>query len=213
MTIYYLYVKTHNKTGLKYLGYTGKKDPYKYKGSGKYWTRHIKKHGYDVTTEILKECSTKDEIKYWGLYYSNLWNIVEAKDNQGVKLWANLKLEQGDGGGNPETFFKKGPDNIMYNEEVAHKHLQKINLPEIKNKHKEAMIKLHKNLDYKKKRGEKISKKLQDPTIYTFYHIDGTVENCTRSDLFKKYNLPGGHIHTMIRERHRIVKGWRVKSP
>jgi hypothetical protein len=98
MTIYYLYVKTHNITGLKYLGYTGKKDPCKYKGSGKYWTNHIKIYGYDVTTEILKECSTKDEIKHWGLHYSYLWNIVEERDEHGSKTWANLRPESGDGG-------------------------------------------------------------------------------------------------------------------
>lgn len=207
MTIYYLYVKTHNITGLKYLGYTKSKDPHKYKGSGDYWTNHINKHEYDVTTEILKECLSKDEIKHWGLYYSNLWDIVKAKDKNGRKIWANLKPESGDGGFDPKTYFKKGSDNIMYDEEVAYKHLQKINLPEIKNKHREAMIKLHKNLDYK----NKVREKLWDPTIYTFYHADGIVENCTRSDLIKKYNLPGGHIHTMIRERHRMVKGWRVK--
>ena len=35
----YLYVKQHNKTGLKYFGKTTKKDPLKYKGSGLYWKR------------------------------------------------------------------------------------------------------------------------------------------------------------------------------
>ena len=37
----YLYVKTHNKSGLKYLGKTIQ-NPFKYKGSGTYWLRHIK---------------------------------------------------------------------------------------------------------------------------------------------------------------------------
>jgi hypothetical protein len=87
----YLYVKTHNRTGLKYLGKTIQ-NPYKYKGSGVYWCRHLLKHGNDVTTEILKECQTNDEIKYWGQYYSNLWNVVD--DN----AWANLKPETGEGG-------------------------------------------------------------------------------------------------------------------
>ena len=91
MTIYYLYVKTHNKTGLKYLGKT-KKDPFKYKGSGTFWSRHIKKHGYDVATEILKECTSNSEIKEWGSYYSKLWNVVESSS------WANLCDETGDGG-------------------------------------------------------------------------------------------------------------------
>ena len=62
MTIY-LYVKTHNVTGLKYLGQTSSNDPYKYQGSGKYWRLHLKKHGNNVTTEILKECESKADIK------------------------------------------------------------------------------------------------------------------------------------------------------
>ena len=45
MTTYSLYVKTHQVTGLKYLGQTSKSDPHKYTGSGKYWLRHIKQHG------------------------------------------------------------------------------------------------------------------------------------------------------------------------
>ena len=49
--MFYLYLKTHNKTGLKYLGYT-KNDPMKYKGSGKYWSNHIKIHGNDVLSLI-----------------------------------------------------------------------------------------------------------------------------------------------------------------
>jgi len=91
MTIY-LYVKTHNKTGLKYLGQTSAIDPHKYSGSGVYWKSHLKKHGYDYSTEILKECQTKEEIKELGIYFSKLWNVAESDE------WANLKIEQGDGG-------------------------------------------------------------------------------------------------------------------
>jgi 5-methylcytosine-specific restriction endonuclease McrA len=40
----YLYVKTHNKTGLKYLGKT-EQDPFVYLGSGKRWLNHLNKHG------------------------------------------------------------------------------------------------------------------------------------------------------------------------
>ena len=91
MIIYYLYIKTHRKTGLKYLGQT-KQDPFKYRGSGKRWLNHIKKHGYDVDTEILLETSNKEELKETGIYYSNLWNIVQ--DN----TWANIIIENASGG-------------------------------------------------------------------------------------------------------------------
>jgi len=92
MIIYRLYVKTHNRTGLKYLGFTKATDPHKYCGSGTYWIRHLKVHGYDYSTEILNECTDKKEVKHWGEYYSLLWNVVESDG------WANLKPESGDGG-------------------------------------------------------------------------------------------------------------------
>ena len=61
MTIY-LYIKTHNKTGLKYLGKTTAKDPHKYHGSGADWRTHLKEHGIDYTTEIVRECQTNKEL-------------------------------------------------------------------------------------------------------------------------------------------------------
>jgi len=87
----YLYLKTHNKTGLKYLGKTVQ-DPFKYRGSGKRWINHINHHGYDVSTEILFQSTDANEIKEKGIYYSNLWHIVESTE------FANLKIEEGDGG-------------------------------------------------------------------------------------------------------------------
>ena len=88
----YLYVKQHQLTGLKYLGKTTKSDPHKYPGSGLRWLNHLNKHGYNYTTTILRECQDNDELKYWGKYYSDLWDIVESNN------WANLKTEEGQGG-------------------------------------------------------------------------------------------------------------------
>lgn len=89
---YYLYIKTHNRTGLKYLGQTSSSDPYSYRGSGTRWKNHIKKHGYDVSTEILLETDDKNLIKEMGIEYSKRFNIVESTE------YANLKIEEGDGG-------------------------------------------------------------------------------------------------------------------
>lgn len=89
----YLYVKTHNKTGLKYLGKTNNNNPSLYKGSGKYWKNHIDKHGYDVSTEIIFKSMDKSQIKEMGILYSKKWDIVNSNE------WANLKEESGDGGG------------------------------------------------------------------------------------------------------------------
>jgi hypothetical protein len=88
----YLYVKTHNKTGLKYLGKTKSKNPYRYRGSGTYWSNHIKKHGYDCQTEILLATENEEELRETGLFFSKIFNVVESSD------WANLKEESGDGG-------------------------------------------------------------------------------------------------------------------
>lgn len=106
MTIY-LYVKTHRKTGLKYLGKTNAKDPHKYPGSGVYWSSHLAKHGNDVATEILRECTTNEEVKEYGIYYSGLWDVVGAVDDSGKKIWANLKPEEGAGGA-----FKPSQESI-----------------------------------------------------------------------------------------------------
>lgn len=89
-TTIYLYLKTHNVTGLKYLGQT-KQDPFVYKGSGKRWLNHIKKHGNDVSTEIIAKCDSYEELRELGLYYSSLWSIVESKE------FANLTPEGGEG--------------------------------------------------------------------------------------------------------------------
>ena len=70
-------------------------DPFKYRGSGLIWKRHLKKHGYDsndIETFILHETFDKNEIKELGIYYSNLFDIVNKKN------WSNLRIEDGNGG-------------------------------------------------------------------------------------------------------------------
>lgn len=110
MTIYYLCVKTHQTTGLKYLCQTKRKDPHKYKGFGTAWDKHLKEYGDNHTTIILKECNTKEELKEHGLYYSTLWNVVDSND------WANLKPEDGGGG-----WYLFGDKNPQKKQEVREK--------------------------------------------------------------------------------------------
>ena len=92
----YLYIKTHNQTKLKYFGKTTG-NPESYKGSGLVWTRHIKKHGYDVTTEILVYYTEKEACLADALEFSAKNNIVESND------WANLRAESLDGGDTSQT--------------------------------------------------------------------------------------------------------------
>lgn len=90
---YFLMVKMALGTNLKYLCQTSKPDPISYKGSGLRWLKHIKKHKSHIVTWVIESYNSKDDLKKSGIYYSDLWNIVESKD------WANLKKEEGDGGG------------------------------------------------------------------------------------------------------------------
>lgn len=89
--IIYLYLKTHNVTGLKYLGKTTQ-DPFKYNGSGKYWKLHLKEHGINLTTKILYQTNDNEEFKKVATYYSHKYNIVESNK------FANLIIEEGQGG-------------------------------------------------------------------------------------------------------------------
>lgn len=87
-----LYIKTHNKTGLKYFGKHQGDDVFSYNGSGTYWKSHLAKHGYDITTEILGVYEDEELARKIAVDFSLDNNIVESD------LWANLKIENLDGG-------------------------------------------------------------------------------------------------------------------
>jgi len=88
----YLYIKRHKITGLKYFGKTVSKDPYKYKGSGRYWSDHIKKHGDHIETLWVKEFNNLQKLQRFASLFSKLNHIVKSSD------WANLMEENGIGG-------------------------------------------------------------------------------------------------------------------
>jgi hypothetical protein len=92
--MHYLMIKTHNITGLKYLCYSKKKleHLHSYTGSGKFWLKHIKEHGLDFSTEIIFQTEDYQEFKKFATSLSIELNVVESA------AWANLKLEEGDGG-------------------------------------------------------------------------------------------------------------------
>lgn len=88
----FLYIKECNN--LLYFGKTIKKDPTKYLGSGKHWTRHYKKYGRkSVNTVWYCLFYDIDDINKFALMFSRNENIVDS-DN-----WANLIPETGLTGG------------------------------------------------------------------------------------------------------------------
>jgi hypothetical protein len=89
---FYLYVKQHRQTGLKYFGKTSTKDPYVYEGSGLYWRRHLKLHGKDIDTINVWEFDNIATCEKFALEFSVVNNIVESNE------WANLRPENGKDG-------------------------------------------------------------------------------------------------------------------
>lgn len=87
-----LMVKIHLTTGLKYLCYTQRDDWQKYTGSGVLWKKHLEEHGQHFSTELLFETENYAEFKEFAIKKSKEFNVVDSNE------WANLKLEEGDGG-------------------------------------------------------------------------------------------------------------------
>jgi hypothetical protein len=83
----WLYVKKHTVTGLHYFGMSRKLTP-RYLGSGKYWLRHIRKHGVEhvITTDVW-EFESQEEATAFAIKFSTD-NAVATSDK-----WANLREE------------------------------------------------------------------------------------------------------------------------
>lgn len=91
-----LYIKTHIVTGLKYFGKTTRADINIYRGSGTYWLKHIKKHGYHVVTELYGEYNCQETASLSAIKFSIDNNIVDSNE------WANLELEDAKNGRAPK---------------------------------------------------------------------------------------------------------------
>jgi len=223
----FLMVKTHTVTGLKYLCVT-KKDPFKYNGSGIYWLKHLKKHGTSHTTEVLRECSTNEEVREWGLYFSNLWNVVHGRDETGKKIWANLKPEEGDGA--PSGEFNHMKDDIVkarhhevvsseeHREKLSEATKKAMSRPEVVDK----LIKQRNTPEYKERARNQVASRFgsrrgkdngrHDITIRRFEHESGIVEECTSYDLRMKYGIDQGNLSKLISGRCKKIKGWKYIS-
>jgi hypothetical protein len=126
----YLYLKEHKITKLLYFGKTTR-NPLHYNGSGKYWKKHLKKHGNQINTIWYKLFDDEKELIEYAVKYSNENNIVASS------LYANCREENGIDGKPP------GAAGHIFTEE------QKIHMSKAqKNRwndpiHKDIMIKKH----------------------------------------------------------------------
>jgi hypothetical protein len=209
MIIYYLMIKTHTKTGLKYLCQTKRKDPFKYTGSGLYWGAHLNKHGTDITTVILQKCYSKTSLKSWGLFYSKLWDVVKSKQ------WANLKPEEGQGGWGGA----QNPNNNPELKKIKSERLKKDNpvfMPGVAKKISNTLTGRPKSACACKSmsiaRAKRVAEKAPnfDNTVYKFIHKDGTIEISTQCELRKKHGFSSSSICALISGKAKTCHGWKL---
>jgi hypothetical protein len=224
MTIYTLYIKTHKLTGLKYLGQT-KQNPFTYSGSGVDWTDHLLQYGDFVDTKILFQSTNIEERNYWGRYYSKYFNVVNAMDDYGNKIWANRIPETGGGPGGMlgrsrgERFKEKmliqnkGENNPMFgtiwiNNGIENKKIRG-EVPEgwVKGR----LISSDYALKFTKRSKIGINNTRFNKTVYRFENIE-TLEqiSSTSYEFAIKYEISTNGLRGLIRKKRPSYKGWRI---
>jgi hypothetical protein len=202
----YLYIKIHNKTGLKYLGKTIKSDVHKYKGSGQYWKKHIKKNGYDVSTYVIYQTQDPEQFEKVATFYSSIFNIVESKE------WANFCMETGKGAG------MIGSRNGMYGRthtkevkellsEVAKKNFKGKSYEDLYGKEKAKELKLLRSKQSKYKNNSGSNNPRFDSTKYKFYNNETKDFFIgTRFSFQTEYSINRTGVHALIHKRK--YKNW-----
>lgn len=154
----YLCIKTHTITGLKYFCKTTKHDYHSYSGSGIYWKRHLKEHGWFFTTELLGFYTNKDECFNAATKFSIDNDIVKSVGPDGKKIWANQILENGLDGG--ATWYGTRPQEMV--DRVAAKNRGKKRSPEVCEKCRENSLKGKKRIAGEWFHTEEAKKKIKE---------------------------------------------------
>ena len=208
-----------------YLGQTTK-DPYIYLGSGKYWRNHLKRHGTDHLTEVIRECASHSELKEWGIFYSNKWDIVKAKNFAGKKIWANEKPEEGTGGSllfseknpmkNPKTLVLRygmnHENHHMKDDNHRKRQSELVSIPNAQWNNPNAKAKKTGENHYLRKNSPN-KNPVYDHTVYKFENIvSGEIIEMTQHEFRTRFNASAGNVSQMVRKKEspKSVKGWRL---
>lgn len=204
MKTIYLLVKTHSTTGLKYLCQTTRQDYTKYSGSGTYWKRHLKIHGTQHSTEVIKKCVSREEMIQWGNYYSTLWNIVESND------WANLKPEEGNG--NTTEWMKELWNKPGFREKNATARKKTFTTEQYRQQQRNNSKKLWEDPNFRNNRPDQsgINNPNYDPTPYTFIDNDGKTFIGSKLEFSNKYNLRTKAVRHLVKGDVQTHKGWKL---
>ncbi|HET8688725.1 MAG TPA: hypothetical protein VFM18_19080 [Methanosarcina sp.] len=204
----YLCIKQHTITGKLYFCKTTKPHDkmLSYKGSGRYWNRHLKVHGKEHV-ETIWYCLfyDKDELVKFALSFSTQQNIVESIQ------WANEKPENGlDGNPNGIVPWNKGKTlnarsaehsaNISTSLKGKASKLKGISRPQFTNEHRANMS--------SSKQGSKNSNaktyQFTDPSGKVYIVTGGITAFC------KEHRLRLNDIIAVTKFRKDSYKGWTV---
>jgi len=157
----YLYIKQHSITGLKYFGKTTR-DPYKYNGSGKHWSRHINKHGKEhIVTLWVSDLYHDTSIVEVALKFSADNDIVKSKE------WANQKPENGlDGGASGTKHTQETKNKISASNKgkpLSEEHKTKLSVSQKGRKHTDETKAKQSASAKGKKHTEKTKAKMRKP--------------------------------------------------
>jgi hypothetical protein len=209
----YLLVKEHVDTGLKYLcKHVASSFPEceKYKGSGTYWKRHLKKYGNNIKTTCLFVTEDEKQFREVAKKYSLEYDIINSKE------WANLCNEEGQGGNtivDKKTHGEKTKHGL-HKPEVREKHLKhltehiKVIQPLAAKAAKEKLTGVAKTEQHKQNmRGKRPqvnqtgSKNNNAKSIYTPFGIFDSIREASQQI--------EGHTYKMIWDRLQNDKEWR----
>lgn len=239
--MYYLMIKVHNKTRLRYLckkSTINRKYCYSYRGSGKYWKQHLRQHGDDITTFIIGEYKNSNDLRINGIYWSEAFNVVDSKE------WANLIIEKGDGGMTWDFLSNEKQDRVRSILSRKNKHTSKkkrlANERRAERKRNgiftENEKKWYKRLSEMRKGGQWFSedakknatKAKQDPLFkkersqywrkrkeMPFSLTDGTVtyDFLNQIEACEKLNLKSWGVNGLISGLYKTHRGWRLAIP